>query len=326
MKAFITQMMLIIFVLIVILIIFSIMKAFIRERRISSFTLSKDDINDISLFDRISKMYWNIINFLSKNLGESKILNALSHDYDKFIMTSEENYKSPINYITIKIITTILAVIVVVLLIIMNALPNNLLLLFLFIILGFFLPDGFWLINYYYKCSVISSKLYQSIIIISDNLEKINIYDAIEMVTFKLDGYIADEYKKVLIDLSYNIKIDEAFKRFYDRTKIKEIEEIYEILKVNNTNLLETFKLIRNRFDYINKKNSNIENSNSIINILSFLFMLLPLIFMILVLVVAPEYFEIIKLYKHGYLIVVILIILYILLILSIRKVLEGRK
>ena len=83
-----------------------------------------------------------------------------------------------------------LSIVLVVLLIIMEALPNNMLLLVLFMILGFFLPDGFWLINYYIKCGDISKKLYQSIIIISDNLNKVNISDAI--TTFFLKFIISN--------------------------------------------------------------------------------------------------------------------------------------
>ena len=55
MKALVTQIILIIIVLIVALIIYSIARAFIREKRISSFTLSKDDFDDTSLFDKINK-------------------------------------------------------------------------------------------------------------------------------------------------------------------------------------------------------------------------------------------------------------------------------
>ena len=153
MGALVTQIILIIIVFIIILVIYSITRAFLREKRIEKFTLSKEDVIEVSLFDKMYERYNNLINFLSKNLGDSKILTALSHDYDKYIMTFEEKYKSSMNYITIKIITTMISIILVVLLIILEALPNNLLLLFLSMILGFFIPDGIWMINYYYKCN-----------------------------------------------------------------------------------------------------------------------------------------------------------------------------
>src|SRR5574344_1915236 len=177
MKAIIIQIILILILLAIISIIFNIIKAFIREKRIADFALSKEDFNDLAMLERIKMKFWQIIHSLSKSLGKSKVLEALAHDYDKFIMTSEEEYKSNLDFMTIKILSTIFFVIFITLLITMEVLPNNLLLLVLFIIIGYSFPDLFWNISYNHKKNDISSKLYQSIIIISDELKECNIIE-----------------------------------------------------------------------------------------------------------------------------------------------------
>ena len=326
MQSIIIQTVLITFIIVLVIAIYMIFKSYIKEKRISSFALSKKDVIELSLFESINKNFWKFIHSLSKHLGNSKYLNELSTNYDKYIMTSEGNFKSGIDYITIKVITTIISIILVVLLILMNTLPNNIFLLILFMIVGFLLPDFIWLINYYYKRNIIFNRLYESIIILSKSLKKHSIEDSIITVINELDGPIQDEYKKILIDISYNIPIKNAFLRFYKRTRIKELINIYHILDVNSDNLYDAFLLIREEFDYLNKKKTITNNINSIIDVLSYIFILLPIIFVIMTFVIYPDYFNVIAEHKTGYLIVILLVFIYLLLIANIKKIMGERK
>lgn len=316
----------IILFIILALIIFNITKVSLLEKRFSNFTLSQSDLDNKSFLEKVSISFWNFIHLLSKSLGKSKILDALSKDYNKYIMISEANYKSSLDYMTIKILTTILSIIVSTILIVVNIIPNNLIILVLAIIFGFMLPDIIWSINYLNKCNKISNRLYQSIIIIDDSISKYNIYDCITKVIQELDGPIKDEYQKILIDLTYNINITDAYKRFYKRTKIKEIKTIYHILDINSDNLEESFNLIREEFDSTNEKNITTSNVKSIINILSYVFLLVPLIFVLLILIINPNYFRIIKDYVSGSIYLLLLILIYLLLVLYIRKIIRSEK
>lgn len=326
MKALVTQLILIFFVLIIALIIFNITRAFLREKRISSFSLSKKDLLELSFFERINKRFWKIIHRLSKNLGNSKTINKYALNYDKYILTSEGNFKSSIDYITIKVVLTIISIVLLVLLIVLGTLPNNIFLLILAMIIGFSFPDIIWSISYYYKCNVIFDKLYESIIILSESLKKHHIEDAIVSVIDEINGPIKDEYKKVLIDISYNIPIKDAFLRFYERTKIKELKNIYHILDINSDNLYEAFMLIRYEFDYLNEKKYATSNINSVLNVLSNIYLLIPIIFVFMILIIYPDYFNIVKNYTTGFLIIFILVLIYMLLVLTIKSIMGERK
>lgn len=325
MSSLVIQLILIIIIFISALIIYKITRAYIKERRIAIFSLNKKDVLDISLFEKINRVFWRFIHKLSNHLGNSKLLSEYANDYDKFILTNEGNLKSNIDYITIKVITSIFAVILVVVLILLGTLPNNLFLLVLFILIGFFVPDLFWHLNYFYKCNSIFEKLYESIIILSKSLKKYNIEDSIVNVIDTLHGPIQDEYKKILIDLSYNIPIKEAYLRFYKRTKIKELKNVYHILDINSDNLKEAFDLIRVEFDYLNKKNDITSNVNSVVNVLSSIYLLIPITFIIMVLIVYPDYFDIVNNYPAGYIVIIILALLYVLLFLAIKSI-KGDK
>ena len=321
MKVIVIQLTLILISLIIALSIYRITKAFVREKRIANFAISNDDLEELSFSERLSKFYWKVIRSLSKHLGSNKIIEALSRDYDRYILTSEKKYKSSIDYMTVKIISTMLFIILIVLLIILNALPNNIFLLVIFMIIGFFFPDIIWMIQYLSRCSMMSSKLNQSIIIISDNIDKMNIENAIGEVVKRIDGPIKDEYKKMLVDLSYNISLRDAYYRFYKRTKIKDIMDICNILDIGEYNLYESFKIIREKYDFMIKKNNITSNINSILTILSYVYILIPVLFVIIITIAMPNYFNIFKMYAHGYVIMVILVLLYLILLYSIKKI-----
>ena len=326
MQTLVIYIVIIILFLIIALTVYNITKSAIREKRISDFALSKSDLEYESIIEKTSKVFWNIIHFLSKNLGKSRILEILAKDYEKYIMTKEENYKNTLDYMTIKILVTILSIMLVTLLMILKIIPDNYIILALSIVIGFVLPDIIWSINYVSICHKISNRLYESIIIIANSLTKCSIEESISKVINELDGPIQDEYKKILIDLTYNINISDAFKRFYKRTKIKEIKTIYHILDISNENLAESFDLIRNEFDIINEKNNITSNINSLLKVLSYVYLLIPLFLVLMILIINPNYFLILKNYASGFIYLMFIIVIYIMLIISIRKIMGDRK
>ena len=134
------------------------------------------------------------------------------------------------------------------------------------------LPDLIWKLLYIKKCQIISQTLFESIIIIDDNLPKTNIYNAINKVTDLMDENIADEYQRILTDLSYNITLYQAFKRFYERTQLPEIKIIYHLLNVESDDLTSTFKRIREEFEYYDKQNNNKNNTKNIVTFLKVIY------------------------------------------------------
>ena len=198
-----------------------------KEKRISDFSLSKKDFDDTTFLEKAMHLFWNIIHHLSNVLTKNNYFSKKAINYEKYIFIKDEKYKSPIDYIAVKIITFIFFILLYVLFIFIELIPLSVFTAILFVILAISLPDIIWKLSYIKKCQIISQKLYESIIIIDDNLSKTNIYNAINKAIDLMDENIADEYQRILADISYNITLFQSFKRFYERTKIPEIKTIY---------------------------------------------------------------------------------------------------
>jgi tight adherence protein C len=326
MSAIIIQIISLLSLLIIILIINKIVKSVQKEKRIADYALTIVNNDEQSLLTKINYAFWHFIHFSSKSLGKSKILDVLAHDYEKYILTKEENFKSGIDYLTVKIISTIIWIIAFIILLLVGLIPHNFIVLVLFIIIGYILPDFYWNFSYTLKCQNISTKVYQSIILISDNLNDCTIDEAIAKVIDDLDGPIKDEYQKVLTDITLGIDIKTAFARFYERTHIKEIKIICNVLAINSHDLKTSFAFIRNEFDYLRTKKDITDPINSIINVLSNVYLLIPIIFTIMIAIIYPDYFNIIKDYSLGYVIICSLLLLYLGLVIVIRLIGEARE
>ena len=324
-KMFILQLVLIFIALYIFINIILILRTNQKERRISDFSLSKRDFDSISFFEKISHFLWKIVHLWTNKLSKSKLLVKFSSRYEKYIYIKEEEYKSPIDYITVKILMTIFSCLIYLILIIVDVFPINILLLIIFMIIGFILPDFLWELLFIKKCKRVSNSLYESIIILDDNITKTNIYNAINKVVKSLDKEIADEYMRILTDLSYNISLYQAFKRFYERTKIPEIKTIYHLLNVDQDNLKDVFSLVRRELEYIDKNNSSIMHTNIIINIMGLSLMLVPINLTYVVCIIDINYFEFAFSSSYGIIIMEIIVLLYFVLLYFI-KIIGGNK
>ena len=325
-KATIFQYVILFITLIIVFNIISIIVTNRKEKRISDFSLSKKDFDNITFLDKMFHGFWNVIHHISNLLTKNKYFLKKAISYEKYIFIKEEKYKSPIDYIAVKIMTFILFTILYVVLIFVELIPLNIYTVAIFLIISLSLPDIIWKLKYIKKCQKISKKLYESIIIINDNLSSTNIYNAIKKVVDLMDENIADEYQRILTDLSYNITLYQAFKRFYERTKISEIKTIYHLLNVESENLEFVFKRIRKQFEYIDKQNSSIARTNNIVTSLKVLYLFIPILLVVILLLINPSYFSNILNSYMGIVLLQVTFVIYIFEVITINVIMEDKK
>ena len=295
-----------------------------KEKRISSFSLSKKDFDETTFLEKLSHFLWKIVHLFTNRLSKRKLLVKYSSKYEKYIYIKEEKYKSPIDYVTVKIFMVLLSCLVYLILILVDIFPLNIFVLFIFIIFGFVLPDFIWELLFIKKCKKVSNSLYESIIILDDNLSRTNIYNAINKVIESTDEEIADEYLRILTDLSYNISLYQAFKRFYERTKIKEIKTIYNLLNVDQEDLKSVFSMLRKEFAYMDKINTNKLHINVILNILNLIFIFTPIILVLIITIIDINYFSNVFASSIGSILIEVIILLYFILLFFIYKIIRG--
>ena len=320
-KAFILQLIIIFIVVYIAVSIFIILLGNKKEKRISNYSLSKKDFDNTTFLEKLSHFLWRIVHLFTNKLSRNKKVIKYSSRYEKYIYIKEEKYKSPIDYFTVKIFTIILSCLIYLVLILIDVLPFNILILFIFIIIGFVLPDFFWELLFIKKCKKVSNGLYESIIILDDNISRTNIYNAINKVINSTSPEIADEYQRILTDLSYNISLYQAFKRFYERTKIPEIKVIYHLLNIEQEDLKSVFSLIRNEFSYIDKANSSKIHTNIILNILNLIFIFIPILLVFIISILDINYFKTILSTSVGVILIEVIVVVYIVLVYFIKLV-----
>ena len=325
-KATVFQYVILFVVLIIAFNIVSILITNRKEKRISDFSLSKKDFDDTTALEKVFHFLWNLIHNISNILTKNNYFLKRATSYEKYIFIKEEKYKSPIDYIAVKIITFIAFILLYILFIFIELVPFNIFTVLLCFLIALLLPDLIWKLSYLCKCQKISQKLYESIIIIDDNLSKTNIYNAINKVIDSMDENIADEYQRILTDLSYNITLYQAFKRFYERTKIPEIKFIYHLLNVESDDLETTFKRIRKEFEYIDKQNTNKNNTFNIINILKIVFMIIPILIVLFISFINPSYFKELFSSYLGIVVLEVTFLIYIIEVLTINVIMEDKK
>ncbi len=299
------------------------------EKRISRFSISPLKDETQSLFDSIIEKLGNVITKLDKILYKSEFLKKYSKKYTKYIRTNNQLNKTSMDFISTKVLCSILCIIIAVFAKTVKFKIFNLYDIYIPLIFGFFLPDFL----YYYKYKIYRKKLENDLlqaIIIMNNAFKSgrSITQAITLVSQELEGPMAEEFKKMNLELSFGLGMDVVFNRLYERIKIEEIAYLTASLTILNQtggNIVEVFKSIEKSL--FNKKKLRLElksltsGSRMIVNIL----MIVPIAFILLIWIINPMYFEPLITTKLGFILDCVVFTYYILYIIVIRKLLRVK-
>ena len=155
-----------------------------------------------------------------------------------------------------------------------------------------------------------------------------SITQAITLVSNELEGPMAEEFKKMNLELSFGLGMDVVFNRLYERVKIDEVAYLTATLTILNQtggNIVEVFKSIEKSL--FNKKKLSLElksltsGSRMIVNVL----MIVPVAFILLIWIINPLYFQPLLTTKLGLILCGIVFTYYILYIIVIRKLLKVK-
>ena len=296
-----------------------------KVRRISRFSLDIPKENT-SLLTRIEDGFFKIIHNLSNGLSRYKFVNKISLKYDKYILEINRDKVTPTDYFTIKLVIVIASLSFSLIGVVLNLLPTSPFIFIIVFLASYFLPDLFWKYLYIKRTNRILKDVFKSTKYIYYGLnQKKTIDEAIRYAISNLDGDITDELNKILKDLKHNISLEDAYLKFYNRSKIKEVLAIYQNLKIAsllNISYLNAYKYIINENI---KTYEEKENTFKIIDIYNYLFLIvlmIPLLVFIFGLFINLDYFAKLMSGKGLYLVVGVIII-YSIYIYIIKNILE---
>lgn len=328
-EVFIVQMITIIILFVAIYFLLRETKSIRYQKRFEKFSLISVNDQEKSFFDMVFAYLWKLIHKLSRILSKSVFLKRYSASYDKNITFEEKDFKSGMDYISIKFITAFVFVILYIVALMFQYSSFAFIGCITIFTLGFFVPDIFLNIEFKKKRKRVEDDLLKAIIIMNNSFKSgRNIMQAVEIVKTKLDGPISDEFKKIYMDMTYGLSIDVVFNRFYERVKLEDAKYITASLTLLNRtggNIVRVFATIEKSF-FDKKKLMNEMQSLTSASIFVFrVLVALPFLFSLAILIMNPTYFNPLFNNTLGIISFFVIILLYGLYIITIKRVLKVK-
>lgn len=322
-----TAIMIILALIIFYLIIYS--KSLKIERRISKYSIDSIKNTQISLFDLLYNYYYKLINMMSNKLKKIPFLLNYSLRYNKYISYDKENEVSTMNFVSNKIVISLLFVFIIFFARIIEGRFPGLLDVLVSASLGFFLIDIYFKIYDYIKKKQIEQDLLNAIIIMNNAFRSgRSTMQAIEIVAHELKGPIKQEFKKMHLEISYGLSLDVVFERFSKRVESEEVSYITSSLSILNKtggNIINVFSSVEKMLFNKRKLKQEMKSLTSSANMVSKILLIMPLVFVGIISILNSSYFMPLFNTSLGNVLLFIIIILYLLYAFIVNKIMKVR-
>ena len=316
-----------IFVITVIQII-KLVKSYQYEKKFSNFSLLSINDREVSLYEKVATLFFKIVYKISKIISVSKVIENHSKKFDRDSKVNGR-IRNGLDFISIKILFGIFLVICTFFTIVVKKLDLDYMKLLLGFIVGYFIPNIIIVYKRNKNRKQIEEDLLKAIIIMNNSFKSgRNIMQAIETVKFELSGPIAEEFKKISLDISYGLSLDTVFNRFYNRVKIEDAKYIASSLTLLNKtggNIIKVFTMIENSFFDKKKLKTELDSLTASSVFVFRVLVFLPLIFVALISILNNEYFKPLISSALGLCILFIILSLYVIYIVIIKRLLKVK-
>ena len=244
-----------------------------------------------SLFDNIYEGYSLFVKKQRKKM--TKLFPKAGKRYDKYI--TDENTRG-IDFITHKIVVCLLFMLLVIMASAIQGKLINIYQIIFSMIFGFFLLDIIFFIINLNRKKKIENDMLQAIIIMNNAFKggKSTI-QAVEIAYKKLPKPINMEFKRILDELKYGLRVDAAFDRFAKRVNIPEAEYLSSSLTILNKtggNIIGVFNSIEKTLFDKKKLKEELKNSTTVSKLVTKILLLIPVFVVLIIYVLDPSYFN----------------------------------
>ena len=320
------QMFLIICLLFLTLIVFRFKKLLKLEKRIDQYALSPKKGHSTSLMDIFVSQYQKLNSKLANILEKSVFAGKYAKKLDKYTAISE-NHKTGMNILALKIIMALLLLLVAFISDVVQMKLMEIYEIGLPLLVGFFLPDIVYFVKYKAYKRIIENDLLSAIIIMNNAFKAgKNITQAITIVGEELTGVIANEFKKMSLELSYGLDIEIIFKRFADRVKIDEVNYLTASLTVLNKtggDIVEVFSSIEKTLFDKKKLRLELASLTGSSRLIVYILLAIPFIFVLMISIISPSYFLPFVTTDLGLILLGLMIIYYTLFVIVVRRIMK---
>ena len=323
------QIILIIFLSILLIILLMVDRATKLEKRFVNFTVKPLKDKTKSLFDNISLYNRKVVYKISERVTKFEILKKSSKRYEKYMDAFSNNKYNAIDFVSMKIITSFIFLIVSILIQTLRFKLINIYEMFIPVLFGYYLLDIIYAYKYRNYRKKIEKDLLQAIIIMNNSFKSgRSITQAIKIVAEQLDGAIADEFKKMSLELSFGLELEVVFRRFAERIKLEEAMYLTSSLSVLNKtggNIIKVFTSIEKTLFNRQKLNLELKSLTGASKIIMYVLIITPLLFTFIISFINKDYFSPLFTNPLGFIIIGLIVVLYITYIIVVRKIMRVR-
>ena len=316
---------LVIFIFVTLLLRYSIAQK--KERRISSYSLLPLKDNNIPLGDKIKKFYLLLVKKNRKYLKRINYFNKKSKKYEKYIKYKHRDEIVAIDFITNKLIITLLFVLLAVLSSIFNNKGLTIISLLVNLILGYYLLDIFLFFYYKRQTKLIDNELLRAIIVMNNAFKSgKSTLQALNIAASELPEPISDEFKKMYLDMKYGLSVDAVFDRFAKRVDLEEavyLSSSLTILNKTGGNIVEVFSSIERTLFDKKKLNEELKNISASPNMIIKVLFIIPIVFVLIIYILNPNYFKPLFESTLGYMIIGIMVLMFIIYVVLLKRIMK---
>lgn len=316
---------LVIFIFVTLLLRYSIAQK--KERRISSYSLLPLKDNNIPLGDKIKKFYLLLVKKNRKYLKRINYFNKKSKKYEKYIKYKHRDEIVAIDFITNKLIITLLFVLLAFLSSIFNDKSLTIVSLLVNLILGYYLLDVFLFFYYKRQTKLIDNELLRAIIVMNNAFKSgKSTLQALNIAASELPEPISDEFKKMYLDMKYGLSVDAVFDRFAKRVDLEEavyLSSSLTILNKTGGNIVEVFSSIERTLFDKKKLNEELKNISASPNMIIKVLFIIPIVFVLIIYILNPNYFKPLFESTLGYMIIGIIVLMFIIYVVLLKRIMK---
>jgi len=299
------------------------------EKRIAKYSISSIKDDSISFFDLLANEYKKMVAKLTKVLKKSVFLKKYSLKYNKYITYENDKDVCAMDYVSNKFYISIAFILIITFARIIEGTFPSILDIMVSALLGFFLIDIYFKFYDYIKKKQIEQDLLNAIIIMNNAFRSgRSTMQAIEIVSKELKGPIAQEFKKMHLEISYGLSLDVVFERFSKRVESEEVSYITSSLSILNKtggNIIKVFSSIEKMLFSKRKLRQEMKSLTSSANMISKILLIMPFIFVGIITILNPSYFMPLFNTNLGNILLFLIVLIYGLYAYIVNKIMKVR-
>ena len=299
------------------------------EKRLAKYSVEPLKDTSAAIFDNFCNSIDCRVIKTSKTLKKFSFFTKYSKRYDKYVGILNKNYGSGIDFVSAKVLTSLIFVIIA---IFSKTFQYELLGIYEVIfplLIGFFMLDVVYFYKYRLHLNKVENDLLQAIIVMNNAFKSgRSITQAIILVTTELEGAIAEEFKKMHLEISFGLSVDVVFKRFSERIKLEEVTYLTASLSILNKtggNIIKVFSSIEKSLFDKKKLKLELASLTGSSKLIVYALFCIPILFVIFVSLINPGYFKAFYTTNLGGIVLALIVIMYLLYMFVVRKIMKVR-